>query len=85
MQNSRRRRNRRLFCCISNGGLVLVFLTVIKDLSNPIFYDKIVFIIYPQCTRDQTVRTAKFAVLLRYFQSAYIQYASFKCLAELQI
>ncbi len=28
---------------------------------------------------------AEFAVLLRYFQSAYVQYASFKCLAGLQI
>ena len=40
---------------------------------------------YPQCTRGQTVRMAEFAVLLRYFQSAYVLYASFKCLAELQI
>jgi hypothetical protein len=40
---------------------------------------------YPQWTRGHTVLYHEFAILLRYCRSAYVQYASFQCLAESQI
>ena len=52
--------------------------------SSP-FYGCAALRTVPSVYKGQTVRMAEFTVLLRYFQSAYVQYASFKCLAELQI
>ena len=40
---------------------------------------------YPQWTRGHTVLHHRFAILPRYCRSAYVQYASFQCLAESQI
>ena len=76
------------FVMYSNYILQYFFSILFNAKSKNFFYNIPVNCFYQsylQCTRGQAVGTAEYALLLRYFQSAYVQYASFKCLAEMHI
>ena len=74
------------FVVNETSQLYSIFFSLHFNLKTEFGSDSLFLISdYPQCTRGHTVSHHRFAILLRYCRSAYVQYASFQCLTEAQI